>query len=116
MINPEHLAQLTCQECSKKEHCKAPCIFVDKIAGGKKSCRELIPPPEPPETGRDYKEVLIELQLSRVKQYNISDIRDINDIRVRAIAAMTYANISKADQARMMNISVRTIERQAGLK
>lgn len=118
MIRIDQLMQLTCKDCDKVEHCKKPCIFIDKIAGKGKSTRELLPPPEPPDKGLDYKEVLIERQEARAKAkpYDISDIRIIDDVRIRAIAAMSYGHISKHDQARLLSISVRTIERLAGLK
>jgi DNA-directed RNA polymerase specialized sigma subunit len=60
---------------------------------------------------RDYKELLIEQQQAKqqAKNITISEIRELNDIRARAIAAMLYADISQRDIARLLKLTIRRV-------
>ena len=127
MIKPEHLFNLTCSDCPKHKWCKTPCVFVDKLAGKDKSCRECLPPPdnhlacsECPESKQgcmgqceetDYNKKLIAVKDARdsLKPKTIADVRGLADLRLRAVAAMLYADISTAEIALILDISRRRV-------
>ena len=103
------LTDVTCDDCRKKEYCKQPCIFIERLAGKDKGTRELIPPPNPrqiscvscPKVGEclgrcektDYNVKLVAIQAKKaaLKRQTIVDIRGLQGIRLRAITALLYA-------------------------
>ena len=93
------MSELTCKDCPKFKGCNKLCIFMDKLAGSGRSTKELLPPPEPPDNGFDYKDILLEIQVARSarRRRNIADIRELSNMRLKAITALLYAGFSVSD-------------------
>lgn len=133
MIKPAQLFDLTCNDCSKKGTCKEPCIFINKLAGKGKGRRECLPPPgidhlhceTCPEsqsgcngncTSTNYNLKLIEIQAVKedLRKKNISDIRNLDNVRHKAIAALRHGGFRVADIpyiVELLDISERHIYR-----
>ena len=104
--NPEHQEQIPkqtkgkpidelCQGCINIKVCKGLCPVM-KFIDGRSETRELIlDHPHQLENcdSRDYKEVICSLMDKR-QENHIEDIRAINDLNIRAIACMIWADIS----------------------
>ena len=104
--------------CKKFKDCANVCEVIDTIAGKGKNIQELLPPPDiasinnldhskHPPVSKGYKEVL-QANIEARRDYiptTIKEIRSLNDIRLRAIAAMAYSNISIQDIAHLLNYS-----------
>lgn len=65
-----------------------------------------------PTSARDYNSLLADALRARTGR--MEDIREITNIRVRAIAAMVYVDLTINDIAKIMQVSPRTIRRIAG--
>ncbi|MBF0556720.1 MAG: helix-turn-helix domain-containing protein [Nitrospirae bacterium] len=101
-----------CTKCQKYTTCTETCIYVeleltplDFIDFRKSECENKI--------FRDYKEVLIEINeaMKCLTEIDIKKIRTINNVRLRAIAAMTYAGISIKEIAILLQTSLSQIYR-----
>lgn len=105
---------LLCKNCAHYETCEKPCIYVDNIAydGTKKD--EFSFCFDDNRITADYKEILEEIKKGaekRKRNINIESIRNIKDMRLRAIATMIYAKISIMDIANLLNRSESQIYR-----
>ncbi|MBF0456892.1 MAG: hypothetical protein HQK99_03250 [Nitrospirae bacterium] len=104
----------SCMRCKKYISCNETCVYVDMLL-------PVIPnSPEVPVDGnvltRDYKEVLNDLREGKemFKKIHIGKIRQIKDIRLRAIASMIYGKISIFEIAALLDKSVSQIYRIVG--
>ena len=103
--------------CKKYDTCQESCDIIDSQSKDK-GLKELLPPPDItsvnkldtatlPPVSIGYKEVL-QANIEARRNYiptTIKEIRSLNDIRLRAIAAMAYSNISIQDIAHLLNYS-----------
>lgn len=102
--------------CPKINTCSTPCLYLNllrKLSGVKnKPLRECLSPPEGMEE-RDYKVSLIEQQEHKAKIVNITikEIREIPQERLRAIAALLYADIPRIYICDLFDISPRHLRR-----
>ncbi|KWT91877.1 hypothetical protein [Candidatus Magnetominusculus xianensis] len=101
----------SCMQCKKYISCNETCVHVDRI---------LPSIPYSPEITmndnvltHDYKEVLNALREGKeqIKKVNIGKIRQIKDVRLRAIALMIYGKISIFEIAALLDKSVSQIYR-----
>ena len=113
MKRPQTL-DITCNDCSKKAHCKTPCVFIDKLAGKGKALRERLAPLVVLEhiavNHETHSRVLADIIEAKRKR-SISDVRNIPCIKKRAIAALLYANIKPYEMADLLIMAERTIYR-----
>lgn len=111
-----------CVGCANIDKCFHPCLYLQTVREitnyTNKPLYEMLAPPDIQDDRihtRDYKELLVNNQQARqqIKNINISEIREIYDLRLRAIAAMLYADISQQDIARLLKVTVRRIRQIA---
>ena len=84
--------------------CKHPCTPMRWIDGNKELKEKILKYPLESHAYSDYNNVLSQL----IDGYNtdhIDNIRELPDIRIRAIAAMLYADISLSDISRMLHVN-----------
>jgi len=100
-----------CEYCPKKKSCSpGPCFFLSRINGNAESKEVLISDLCDKEMEfKDYKESLAELIEDR--EIAFSKINTIQPYKIRAIAAMLYVDIPKAEVARLLRISRTTLYR-----
>ena len=106
---------ITCDDCTKKPHCKVPCIFVDKLAGHGKRLQERLAPPTVESSARKYgthSRVLADMIGEKRKgKRSILDVREIPCLKKRAIAALLYAHIKPNEMVDLLIMAERTIYR-----
>ncbi|MBF0553034.1 MAG: hypothetical protein HQK96_00585 [Nitrospirae bacterium] len=103
---------VSCMRCKKYISCNETCVYVDRILPVNSHTKEILTSDDNV-LMRDYKEVLNELREVREmnKKINIGKIRQIKDIRLRAIASMIYSKISIFEIAALLDKSVSQIYR-----
>jgi hypothetical protein len=101
----------SCMRCKKYITCVEACVYVDRILSMKSYSPEYVA--DDNVLMCDYKEVLNELREGRdvTKKIHIGKIRQIKDVRLRAIAVMIYAKISIFEIAALLDKSVSQIYR-----
>ncbi|MBF0517703.1 MAG: hypothetical protein HQK97_11420 [Nitrospirae bacterium] len=101
----------SCMRCKKYIGCDETCVYVERILAVKSYCPEISM--DDNVLTRDYKEVLNDLREGKeqLKKVNIGKIRQIKDIRLRAIASMIYSKISIFEIAALLDKSVSQIYR-----
>ena len=129
-MNPEQIIILTCQDCSKIKTCMKTCVFIDRLAGNGGSTKEKLPPPNPLEdicygcedvkdcngqcSRTDYKLNLLETlkQRETFREGVVLNIRELQDVRLKAISALLYVDFKVADipyAGELLNIKERRI-------
>ncbi|MBF0487822.1 MAG: hypothetical protein HQK98_06645 [Nitrospirae bacterium] len=105
---------VSCMRCKKYISCNETCVYVDRILSANSHAKEILTSDNV--QMRDYKEVLNELREVRdmSKKINIGKIRQIKDVRLRAIALMIYGKISIFEIAALLDKSVSQIYRIVG--
>jgi hypothetical protein len=105
-----------CAGCKNISSCTEPCPPVRWIDGSTAPRREPllrdVVSDRSPTSARDYNSLLADALRARTGR--MEDIREITNIRVRAIAAMVYVDITIGEIADIMQVSPRTIRRLAG--
>ena len=94
-----------CQQCVDKAHCSSLCNGIDILANGNIPCKEILlsDPYDDHHTNRDYNKVLAEVQTAQ--SITIEQIRDIDSLQLKSIAALLYADMSVSQVALQLNIS-----------
>jgi hypothetical protein len=94
-----------CKKCVNIKVCKGSCpvlLFID----GRSETRELIlnnPDQIEKCSSTDYKEVISNLMEKRAENH-INEIRDIEDLNIRAMACMIWADISISEISKIIKI------------
>lgn len=106
---------ISCNDCSKKPHCKTPCIFIDKLVGHGKRLQEYLAPPTVEDSARKYgthSRVLADMVGAKKEiKRTIADIRGIPCLKRRTIAALLYANIKPSEMLGLLIMSRATLYR-----
>ncbi|MBF0319057.1 MAG: hypothetical protein HQL01_04550 [Nitrospirae bacterium] len=101
----------SCMRCKKYMTCNETCVYVDRILSLKSYSQEC----QMDDTVQmcDYKDVLNELREGKEvsRKIHIGKIRQIKDIRLRAIALLIYGKISIFEIAALLDKSVSQIYR-----
>jgi len=112
---PKKMHDPICSGCNHINNCPQPCPPVQWIDGHDSRREPLLQDmaagidDHSPLASRDYNVEIADIL--RARRGRIEDIRAITNIRLRLIAAATYADISATDIARLLGISRRTIYR-----
>ncbi len=121
MLHKGEMLPAICNQCqykSKAEYAKGkacPCPMADIVANGNLPCRELLTDPEAlysdhNKARKDYKLILIELQAGKTITQDMID--NIEDVKMKGIAAMLNAKMPVKDIALVMDRHVSVIYRQ----
>jgi hypothetical protein len=102
-----------CTLCRHYATCAEPCVYVDRIAGGLDDDEDRHVDLNEERMPQRYREVIDELRqgVSGRRKVDIGRIRGIEDIRLRAVAAMIYARLNMKDIARVLEKSESQIYR-----
>jgi len=98
----------SCTLCRHYATCAEPCVYVDRIAGGLEDDEDRHVEFNEERVPQHYMEVINDLRQGFScgrRKVDIGRIRAIEDIRVRAVAAMIYARLQMKDIARVMEKS-----------
>lgn len=103
-----------CAGCNNIANCPKPCPPVQWIDGNQSRREPLlrdmaVDNDRTPVAARDYNRVIADVL--RARRGRIEDIRAIDNIRIRAIAALAYAGISQHQIARLLHVSGKTLRR-----
>ncbi|MCI4626568.1 MAG: helix-turn-helix domain-containing protein [Candidatus Magnetoovum sp. WYHC-5] len=105
---------IECKKCKKYNTCDTTCIYVDNVVDDNKGDYALSLEYNDERLTEDYKDVLNDLRAGlekRQREINIEHIKQIRDLRLRAIATMIYAGIPVVDIATLLNKSESQIYR-----
>ncbi|MES0337758.1 MAG: hypothetical protein SFH39_15555 [Candidatus Magnetobacterium sp. LHC-1] len=97
----------SCHRCRNYIRCNEACIYVEEILKREESSFEATLQYEDERLTKDYNEVLVEIREALVghNKINISKIRQIKDIKLRAIAVMLYARVPVVEIAELFRKS-----------
>jgi hypothetical protein len=97
----------SCTLCKHYVKCDEPCVYVDRIVGCLDDDEDRHSEFDEETIPQDYMEVINELRqgIAGRRKVDIGRIRAIEDIRIRAVAAMIYARLQMKDIARVMEKS-----------
>jgi hypothetical protein len=94
-----------CAGCKNKGRCESPCSPLNWIDGNVPRRENFINEAMLKFNHPDYKDVLYDLSCHKNPQDRREDIKQITDIRIRAICAMLAVDIPKAEIASLLSIS-----------
>ncbi|KJU82864.1 hypothetical protein MBAV_004945 [Candidatus Magnetobacterium bavaricum] len=97
----------SCHKCRNYIKCKEACIYVEEILHRQELPFEATLQYEDSRLTKDYNEVLVEIREALIgrSKINISKIRQLKDVKLRAIAVMLYARLPVADIADLLQKS-----------
>ncbi|MBF0537063.1 MAG: helix-turn-helix domain-containing protein [Nitrospirae bacterium] len=97
----------SCRRCRNYIRCKEACVYVEEILRRQELPFETNLQYEDARLTRDYNEVLVEIREAAMgrNRINIGKIRQIRDIKLRAIAVMLYARLPVVEIADLLQKS-----------